>query len=356
MLIQDIRLYRLSLPLSTPYKVSSYVFRTFDPIVIEIRDGEGHSGWAETVVGPGYTEETEEGAWAFCKQMAHRIKGMQSEHAITLLAEHLTEHSHAASVIISALEMMEANTLLTIEATARIPLLVPVQQMSRHAIRDEVEQHLESGFRTLKVKIGFGVEEDLERVGWIQQAVNGRAHLRLDANQAYDEAEGIKFVRALAPDFIELLEQPCDKHDWDSNAAVASVSPVPLMLDESIYNLGDIDRAAALPGVGYVKVKINKLGGLARLANGLKHIRELGMEPVLGNGVATDISCWMEACVARSTIRNAGEMNGWLKLQTPLFTNSMTVNDGSIVLDAGYWPELDHEVVRAFAQETHVVA
>ena len=53
-----------------------------------------------------------------------------------------------------------------------------------------------------------------------------------------------------------------------------------------------------------------KLGSLAALARGLERIRELGMEPVLGNGVATEIGCWMEACVARSHIRNAGEMNG----------------------------------------------
>ena len=37
------------------------------------------------------------------------------------------------------------------------------------------------------------------------------------------------------------------------------------------------------------------------------------MEPVLGNGVASEIGCWMEACVARSTIANAGEMNGFLQ-------------------------------------------
>ncbi len=356
MVIREVFLSRLNLRLNTPYKVSSHIFHTFEPIVVEVRDEDGRSGWAETVVGPGYTEETEDGAWAFCKEMSRRIKGMQPVSAKLLLEGYLAEHSHAASVIISALEMMESNPLLDIEAETSVPLLVPVQAMSRDAIKDEVERHIESGFRTLKVKTGFGVKEDLERVAWIQQAVAGRACLRLDANQAYDEGEGIQFVRALAADCIELLEQPCAKADWAANAAVARAASVPLMLDESIYNLSDIDRAASLPGVGYVKVKINKLGGLDRLKHGLDHIRARGLEPVLGNGVATDISCWMEACVARSTISNAGEMNGWLKLETPLFLNPLTVRDGAMVLAAGYRPILDRSAVKHFAYDTHTVA
>ena len=69
-----------------------------------------------------------------------------------------------------------------------------------------------------------------------------------------------------------------------------------------------------MPGVGFVKLKLKKLGGISRLIEGLERIRALGMEPVLGDGTATDIGDWLEACVARDTIRNAGEMNGYLKL------------------------------------------
>ena len=42
-----------------------------------------------------------------------------------------------------------------------------------------------------------------------------------------------------------------------------------------------------------------KMGGLASPGSGLARIRELGMEPVLGNGVACEVGCWMEACIAR---------------------------------------------------------
>ena len=45
---------------------------------------------------------------------------------------------------------------------------------------------------------------------------------------------------------VELFEQPCAAGDWEATVAVAQASPVPMMLDESIYGLADIDRAGEL--------------------------------------------------------------------------------------------------------------
>ena len=59
------------------------------------------------------------------------------------------------------------------------------------------------------------------------------------------------------------------------------------------------------------------------------------MQPVLGNGVACDVSCWMEACVAARHIHNAGEMNGFLKADRMLFARPLAFDDGDIVIEPG---------------------
>src|SRR6185437_10689547 len=123
---------------------------------------------------------------------------------------------------------------------------------------------------------------DLKRITTIQRALDGRARIRIDANQAYSVEEGRRFAAALDPTGIELFEQPCDKSNWTANAAVAAVSAVPVMLDESIYSVSDIERAATIEGVGFVKVKLKKLGSLARLEKALRRIDELGLTAVLG--------------------------------------------------------------------------
>ena len=73
----------------------------------------------------------------------------------------------------------------------------------------------------------------------------------------------------------------------------------------------------------------------------LERIRALELEPVLGDGSGTDISNWCEACVARTTIRNAGELNGFLKLRRPLLARPPEVRRGTLHLSVGGLPPVD---------------
>ena len=227
-------------------------------------------------------------------------------------------------------------------------MLTPVNATDLQAIGPEIEDWLAQGFRTFKVKVGKDVEADLARVAVIQKAVGTRATLRLDANRAYNREQGMRFAAALDPAQIELFEQPCDSDDWDANAAVAAVSTVPLMLDEPICTLADIDRAAGIKNVHFCKLKLKRFGSLERLHDGLTRVRDRGMEPVLGDGLGSDVQSWLEACVARSTIRNAGEFNGFLKPKDRLLDPPLTFADGALKMPAGYWPKLDRAALEDF--------
>lgn len=338
----ELRLLRIPLPVA--YKVSNKTMNVFEPIVAEVTDQEGRSGFAEVIHSRGYSDETLEEGLAFLHDTAPGLAGLEPGAAKAILEPHLARHSHGVALLTSAIEMLEDSPLLQVPDAVSIPLL-QILHGEATALEPEVASRLDEGYRTFKVKVGFEVDRDLERVAVIQRILGGRATLRLDANQAYSREDGRRFAASLDPAGIELFEQPCDKADWDSNAAVAAVSTVPVMLDESIYGLEAIDRAAQIPGVGYVKVKLKKQGGLAPLAAALERIRIVGLQPVLGDGVATDICCWMEVCVSRGLIGNAGEMNGFQKLECSLFRNPMPFRDGAVELPAGYRPMLDREAL-----------
>jgi L-alanine-DL-glutamate epimerase-like enolase superfamily enzyme len=143
-----------------------------------------------------------------------------------------------------------------------------------------------------------------------------------------------------------LFEQPCDADDWDANAKVAALSPVPVMLDEPICALADIEQAGGIRNVGYCKLKLKRFGGLSLLAEALAAVRTCGMEPVLGDGLGTELSCWMEACVATKTIRNAGEFNGFLKPELRLFAEPLEFAAGELILSPGFRPALDRDALR----------
>lgn len=356
MTIQRIDLHFCEFPLHTPYKVSAKVYTAFPPIIVEMRDADGRTGWGEAVISTGYSHETPEGGWDFCREMAAQMIGLDTAAARRLLAPHRAAHPNAASLLAAATEMLDGNPLLTVEEETRVPLLDPVHSMQLDAIPDEIETLLDRGFRTLKVKVGFDVDADLARVAAIQKALAGRAEIRLDANRAFTAEQGCRFAAALDPAGIQLFEQPCASDDWDANAAVAAVSTVPVMMDESIYGMADIEHAAKIDGVGFVKLKLKKMGGLDDLRAGLDRIRALGMRPVMGDGVATDICSWMEACVARVTLDNAGEMNGFLKLQSQLFEEKLPFDKGDIVLTPGFVPRIDRDVLSRHGKATEQFA
>jgi len=351
MRIAKVALHHAKLPLRKPYKVSRWEFHHFEPFIAELVADDGRSAWGEAVITDGYGHETMAEGWAVLERQAARIVGMAPADALRALEETIEAAPQATSVLHAPLEQLAGEPILELREEIRVPLLEPVSAFDPKDVPAEIEALLAQGFRTLKVKVGFDPDADLARVRAIQACLRGRAEIRLDANQAYSVEAGRRFAAALDPAGVQLFEQPCDMDDWAANAAVAAVSTVPVMLDESIYGLADIARAATIPGVGFVKLKLKKLGGVRRLREALDRIRALGLTPVLGDGTATEIGCRLEACVARLAIDNAGENNGWLKLRTPLFRPPLRVDRGDLMLEPGF-PEVDRAALAAHTIES----
>lgn len=348
MKLTGVKLHRLKVPLQVPYKLSLGEIKAFDTLLTEIRADDGQVGLGEATLLTGYTHETVGQAWALACELAAKIVGGPVAAAKEIIAPTITTAPFTATALLTAIEMLEGSAHLGIANPKQVPLLALVHGMREPELASEIEQLLKEDYRTLKIKIGFDADADLKRVRLIQRLVAGRARLRLDANQAYDAETACRFAGTLDPQGIELLEQTCAAGDWRAAQAVAKVATVPLMLDESIYDLSDVDRAAELGVARYIKYKLMKAGSLERLAQALAHIRARGMEPVLGNGVACDVGCWMEACIAAEHIGNAGEMNGFLKLREPLLVQPLIVQGDTIALKVGFTPRLNDAAVARY--------
>lgn len=343
-MIDAIMLRLLRLPLREPYKLAFGPVFHFDTLLVQFA-ASGRTGYGEATVLTGYTSETIDGSWKRANALAPSLLGMSIEAGKRAIANNMHEAPFTATALTTALEMAEGSPALQLDSKAFVPLLAGINAADEKGIIEEIDRAISAGYRTLKIKAGFDRESDLQRVNFIQKVNEGRARLRVDANQGYDRKDGCDFAARLDPDSIELLEQPCPADDWAALEEVAKVSAVPLMLDESIYSEADIERAAGI-GAAFVKLKLMKFVSLERLAAGLRLIRHLGMEPVLGNGVASPVSCWMEACVARSTIANAGEMNGFLRPSLSITTRPLQVQWGNIVLPPDGPSELDEAAIQ----------
>lgn len=352
-MIERINIRRLRIPLVTPYRLSFGLVEHFDTIVVECAAANGSFGLGEATVLTGYTEETIEQSWRAAQEMADALVSLPGADAKAWLDRRVDALPFTVTALATALEMLERSPYLEFDHPVAVPILGMLNAVGEEAMPSEVEKLLAAGYRTIKVKVGTDVARDLAHVATAQRLVGGRATLRIDANQGFSAEEGMAFARALDPAGIELFEQPCAAGDWDAHLAVARVSRVPMMLDESIYGMADIERAAELQAARFIKLKLMKLGTLRALVQGLDRIRTLGMTPVLGNGVACDLGCWMEACIAARHIDNAGEMNGFLKTRAQILSEELKVRDAVIELRPGFTPRLAADRLEPYVLAAH---
>lgn len=341
----DIAAYRLQVPLTKPYRLAFGTVRYYDVILVTTTNEAGGCGFGEATILTGYTDETIEEAWPVARDFAARLANESPQARAASVQGLGAKYPFTATAFGAALEMLAAPQRFE-SPPARVPLVGMADAQGQDALEAQIDTLLVAGYRTIKIKVGFDVESDVRYVSDVQRAVRGRARIRIDANQGYTADQGVAFVRALDPCDIELFEQPCAAGDWESHRRVARAAGVPLMLDESIYGIEDIEKAATLECAQYIKVKLMKFGTLEALAAAIRRIRALGMQAVLGNGVACDPGCWQEACVAAEHIDNAGEMNGFLKTEIALLGEPLAFEAGAIELRSGYRPALDMENVR----------
>src|SRR3546814_12508567 len=114
---------------------------------------------------------------------------------------------------------------------------------------------VDRGFESLKIKVGKDIGVDIERVRAIYAAVEGRALLRLDANQGWTATQAVYAMQALedAGVRLELLEQPVKAQEIDGLKYGPDRVHTPVMADGSeLGTLQVLDRikgrdAATIP-------------------------------------------------------------------------------------------------------------
>ncbi len=347
--IEDIRAFRMKVPLSSPYHLSFGRLDHFDLLLVRVLV-EGKEGVGEATPLHGYSHETAALVWRLLSGWAGELVGSSTEEALLSLRSARGEHPFAATAMATAMETALQPPQLA--ADTEIPLLGTVMTDHREEPDEEIDALLREGYTTLKVKVGWDEREDAARVRHAQEIVGDRAQIRLDANQAYDLEQARYLVRHVDPGNIELFEQPFGIDAWDAMIRLSEVSPVPLMLDESIISEAELEKAIRSRCAQVIKFKLMKAGGLEELKRLILRAKEAGLKVVLGNGVAGDIGNFHELSIAADHVDNAGEMNGFLKQRERLLSNPYTTSRGRAIFPQGYVPRVDWEKVERYSVAT----
>jgi L-Ala-D/L-Glu epimerase len=94
--------------------------------------------------------------------------------------------------------------------------------------------YVEQGFTTLKTKAGSNIDEDLEMVRGVRDAVGDKLKLRIDPNRAYSREQGAVLAKRLEQYNLQYLEQPIAAEPLSDATWLRTQSNTPIALNESV--------------------------------------------------------------------------------------------------------------------------
>ena len=269
MRIRAIELRLVELPLVRPFRVS-FGTSTGKQCILARIETDDAEGWGECVADdgyPGFSGEWNEGAWT----LLHEVLGpalLGGDISIGNVEERLRfvrGNPMAKATLIDAVidaELRAAGTRLSaflgadkseVVCGVSIGIADTVDEL-----RAQVDEHLEQGYRRIKLKIMPGT--DVERVAAIR-ADHPDILLSVDANAAYTPAD-VDVFRALDGFDLLMVEQPLHHEDLVQHAALQAEIRTPICLDESIRSASDAAAAIELGSCRIVNIKQGRVGGL----------------------------------------------------------------------------------------------
>jgi L-alanine-DL-glutamate epimerase-like enolase superfamily enzyme len=173
-------------------------------------------------------------------------------------------------------------------------------------------EYVARGFTDLKLRVaveGFG--RDLRRLQLVRDAFGDTIRLSIDANGHWSEAQAMERIAQLEPFALAYVEQPIAAGDWDAIARLAKWSPTPIMLDESLASIHDVQELARrrLPVLAHLKLA--KLGGIEPVMAATRRLAEVDIPVMIGQmnegtvATAAAVHCAMALDAPRAELYGA---------------------------------------------------
>ena len=267
----------VDVPTVRRHKLSSLSVTAQSYVIVTVRLGNGAEGIGEaaTLGGPRWSEESVESIKATIDaHLAPALIGASAERfqaARTRMDAAAKRNNAAKGALESALFDAVGKTLgisaaqlLGGVARDRIPVLWTLASGDPAQEIDEAEMKLALRLHDIfKVKIGAEpVASDLARLRRLAVALEGRARLIVDANQAWDEPTALAALPVLAELGVTLVEQPLPAWNIAGMARLRARATVPLMADECVFSAHEMLDVARAGAADVVSLKLVKHGGL----------------------------------------------------------------------------------------------
>ncbi|PFA16668.1 dipeptide epimerase [Bacillus cereus] len=309
MKITDLTVKRRYIKLHTPFKTALRIVTEIESIDVFIHTDEGvvgkGAGTATPVITGDFASGMEE---AILGPIRSRLIGGDLQKFQQLLSQIQTScvgNISAKAAVDMALydvycQFHNIPLYALLGGKKEIQTDITVSVDEPFVMAKEAKQHVEKGFRTLKIKVGKSASLDLERIEAIRNSIPKDITLRLDANQGWSAKEAVTIIREMENRKlnIEFIEQPVHAKDWEGMKYVKDHVQTPIMADESIFSPQDALKLVQGQYADLLNIKLMKCGGI-REAWKIADIAEAaGVKCMVGSMMESSLSVTAIAHVA----------------------------------------------------------
>ena len=157
-------------------------------------------------------------------------------------------------------------------------------------LAEEADAHFEAGFNHMKVKLGFGVDDDIAVMARIMKQIQGKGiQVMVDSNHAYGRQEALRLGYALDEYDLRWYEEPVIPEDLTGYAECRSKLKTPIAGGENEHALHGFRALFESRAVDIAQPDVGSCGGLTAMRHIAVLAQSFGVEVnphVWGSSVA----------------------------------------------------------------------
>ena len=304
MKITDIRVHILQSELEQPFAFSQGWVRVRSATIVEIHTNNGLIGWGEAFAQG--LESPQIAASAIEYSLKPLILGQDPRNVEVLwhsMYNHTRDFGRKGSIIaaISGIDIALWD-LLGKAYAAPVSQLIGgrfrsvVQpyatgfyrlngQNEGDRLAEEAVAHIDAGFKAMKIKLGFGVNDDIKVMRQIGRAIEGRdVELMVDTNHAYGRTEALRLGRVLDEYDLRWYEEPVPAEDVGGYIELRQKLKTPIAGGENEHSIYGFRELLNCHAVDIVQPDIGSCGGVT----GARHVIALAQ----ANGIEVNPHVW----------------------------------------------------------------
>jgi L-alanine-DL-glutamate epimerase-like enolase superfamily enzyme len=311
MKITKILVYQVDLPLNEgSYNWSGgKSISLFDSTVVRVETDAGFTGHGEACpLGPVYLPAYAKGVRAGLAELAPHLIGADPTQLgliNQIMDAHLKGHPYVKSPIdvacwdiLGQAAGLPVCTLLGGRFGAAITLYRAISREAPTEMAKRVAAYQAEGYTRFQLKVGYGVDTDIERIRAVKDVLRAGDRLVADANTGWLPHEALRVVHGVK-ELDVYIEQPCQT--YDQCLGVRRHCDHPFVLDEVIDSIEVLGRAIADRAMDIVNLKISRMGGLTKTKLARDLCVESGIAMTIEDAWGGDIVTAAIAHMAHST-------------------------------------------------------